>query len=304
MRTDHTTEIGFRAIIKSLPYSEKKALITKTNTHGIIRLVSHLALIVMMAMIYWRFDGLIAAAGLVGQGIGMCFLFCAMHEASHGTAFRSKGLNSAVMWLGGIILLMGPQWFRYFHFDHHRYTQDPEKDPELAGGKPENWRDYVFYLSGIGIWRSAIVTLVKNALYGPVHSYVPEAARGRIKKEARLLCAIYLCVISAWIVLAPISLWTYWLLPVIIGQPFLRLFLLAEHTGCAYTPEMLHNSRTIYTSKILLWLSWNMPYHSAHHSFPAVPFHQLPRFHAHIQDHIATTSQGYARFHKQVITAL
>ena len=296
--------IGFRAILKRLPFSEKKALITKTNHHGIVRLTSHIGLIAVMAAVQWLFDGLIGLIGQIMQGIAMCFLFCAMHEASHGTAFRNKILNSAVMWLAGLLLFMGPQWFRYFHFDHHRYTQDPEKDPELAGGKPQNWRGYLYHLSGIGIWRSAITTLGKNVISGGSQSYVPEAARGRIIKEARIMVVCYVVVIGTLLILAPVFLWQFWLAPILLGQPFLRLFLLAEHTGCPYGPEMFENSRTIYTNRLILWLSWNMPYHSAHHSFPAVPFHQLPRFHAHIKHHVQVTASGYRHFHQEIISAM
>ena len=70
----------------------------------------------------------------------------------------------------------------------------------------------------------------------------------------------------------------FWLLPLVVGQPFLQLFLLAEHTGCPHNPDMLRNSRTIRTHPLVMMLAWNMPYHTAHHSLPAVPFHQLAAF--------------------------
>jgi hypothetical protein len=38
----------------------------------------------------------------------------------------------------------------------------------------------------------------------------------------------------------------YWIVPALLGQPWLRLFLLAEHAGCPQVRDMLANSRTTY----------------------------------------------------------
>eukprot|EP01092_Planopodium_desertum_P003156 TRINITY_DN15417_c0_g1_i1.p1 TRINITY_DN15417_c0_g1~~TRINITY_DN15417_c0_g1_i1.p1 ORF type:complete len:146 (+),score=0.09 TRINITY_DN15417_c0_g1_i1:50-439(+) len=72
---------------------------------------------------------------------------------------------------------------------------------------------------------------------------------------------------------------TYWLLPSLLGQPFLRFYLLAEHTGCTTGPNMLSNTRTTNTTWFYRKLAWNMPFHAEHHSFPAVPFYQLDKLH-------------------------
>ena len=47
-----------------------------------------------------------------------------------------------------------------------------------------------------------------------------------------------------------------------LGQPALRLYLLAEHTGCPAVPDMLANSRTVLTNAVVRWLAWNMPFHA------------------------------------------
>ena len=90
-----------------------------------------------------------------------------------------------------------------------------------------------------------------------------------------------------------------WLLPLLLGQPFLRLYLLAEHGGCPFVPNMLENSRTTQTTWLVRKLAWNMPFHAEHHSFPGVPFHRLPQLHALIKEHLKVTEDGYFRFHRQ-----
>jgi fatty acid desaturase len=84
-----------------------------------------------------------------------------------------------------------------------------------------------------------------------------------------------------------------WLLPYLAGQAFLRPYLLAEHTGCAFTGDCLENTRTTLTTALVRLFAWNMPYHSEHHSYPAVPFHALPRLHRHVRQKIANLEPGY-----------
>ena len=294
----------YRAVLRSLPPEEKRRLMALTNHHGLIWLIAHLGLIALMIWVNDAHAGVIGGLGLLGQGIALCFLFCAMHEAGHGTAFRSKALNTAVASLAGIILFLGPVWFRSFHAAHHRHTHDPALDPELATPKPLTWGQYVFHLSGIMIWVSAVKTLITNAARLPNNPYIPSSSRSSVMAEARLMLAVYTVVLGGGLWLAPQAILQFWLLPLLLGQPFLRMFLLAEHAGCPHDPDMLKNSRTTRTNPLVLFLSWNMPYHTAHHSFPAVPFHQLPAFQRHIADHVAVTANGYHDFHYRFVREL
>lgn len=289
----------YRDVLRSLSRDEKRRLMTLTNHHGLLWLFAHLALIALMAWANFTYSGFLGWLAIVGQGIGLCFLFCAMHEAGHGTAFKSKFLNKMVTSFVGLLLFMGPLWFQSFHAAHHRHTHDPEFDPELATSKPQTWGQYLFHLSGIMIWISSLKALLFNAVRTPRDSFIPASSKEPIKKEARLMLFIYSVIITGGIIFAPQYLFQFWLLPLLLGQPFLRLFLLAEHAGCPHDPDMLKNSRTTRTNPFVLFLSWNMPYHTAHHSFPAVPFHQLPSFHQHIVKYTAVKADGYSAFHRQ-----
>ena len=289
---------NYRAVLRSLPTDEKRRLMTPTNHHGLIWLFAHLAFIAGMAFANFSFSGFLGWVAIAGQGIGLCFLFCAMHEAGHGTAFRSKTLNTLVTSFVGLLLFLGPLWFQSFHAAHHRHTHDPALDPELATSKPQTWGQYLFHLSGIMIWITSLKTLLSNAITTPMDSFIPSSSRNRIKTEARLMLLTYTVILGWGILFAPQIIAQFWILPLLLGQPFLRLFLLAEHAGCPHDPDMLKNSRTTRTNPFVLFLSWNMPFHTAHHSFPAVPFHQLPNFHQHIERYAAVKANGYSAFHR------
>jgi len=95
-----------------------------------------------------------------------------------------------------------------------------------------------------------------------------------------------------------------WIVPAVLGQPFLRLYLLAEHGRCPFVANMLENTRTTFTNWFVRKLAWNMPFHAEHHAYPGVPFHQLPAFHVLIERHLKVTEAGYVRFHEKYIGTL
>ena len=60
---------------------------------------------------------------------------------------------------------------------------------------------------------------------------------------------------------------------------------ITEHTGLTHEADTIHNTRTIKTWPVFRWLAWNMQYHTAHHTFPAVPFFNLPELHKEMVKH-------------------
>ena len=236
------------------------------------------------------------------QGVLIVFLFTAMHECIHGTAFKSSFLNTAVSVLCSFAIIIPPSWFRYFHFAHHRHTHDPSRDPELQTPKPTKLVDYVKHVSGLPLWLANIRALVTNAMGRNADAFVPPKGKVRVAFEARAMLAIYILIAFASVLWgSSLLLWT-WIVPAILGQPFLRLFLLAEHTACPHVENMFENTRTTFTTKLVRLIAWNMPYHAEHHALPTVPFHKLPVLHEAVRDHLKTTADGYTYFNGKLIS--
>ncbi|MDF1608466.1 fatty acid desaturase family protein [Hoeflea sp. YIM 152468] len=285
-----------REFLASLTAAQRRELTRKSDGRGLMQLALHLGLIGLIAAL------IVARVPLwpllmLPQGIVLVFLFTLLHEASHETPFRSRWLNTAAAHVSGLVILLPPRWFRYFHFAHHRHTQIPGKDPELAEPKPEGWADYIRYVSGIPVWISHVRTLVRNAAGRCADDFVPVGKRQAVRNEARTMLAVYSLLLAGSIAFASPVLVFVWLLPMLLGQPFLRLYLLAEHGRCAHVANMLENSRTTFTTAAVRRLAWNMPYHAEHHSYPAVPFHRLPDLHKLTAQHLRVTEKGYGRFH-------
>ncbi|MER9265077.1 fatty acid desaturase [Mesorhizobium sp. M0410] len=219
----------------------------------------------------------------------------------HETAFRTAWLNRAVAAVAGFLILLPPAWFRYFHFAHHRHTHDPENDPELRAQKPETVSQYLRYLSGGPYWIAMGRVVATNAAGRNRDGFVPEKSRGKVVAEARLFLIGYAVLLAASLTIQSALLLWVWIVPVLVGQPFLRAYLLAEHALCPHVANMLENTRTTFTNRLVRFVAWNMPYHSEHHSYPAVPFHRLPRFHEIVAEHLGTTERGYVRFHRKLV---
>jgi fatty acid desaturase len=231
------------------------------------------------------------------QGYFVAFLFMALHETAHKTAFRSRGLNLAVGYPSALIIGQPYEYYCLFHWDHHRYTQDPDKDPELiVGVKPKSDTQLALAYSGLLQVAGRLRLMLGHAVTGKVTvPWIPENKRAVIVREARAYAGLYalLLALSLWFSSA-LLLWV-WIVPLMIGQFFLRPYLYAEHTGCDRTRSAFQNTRTTYTGAIVKWFAWNMPYHVEHHAYPSIPFHALPKLNEIVDDEIVHRGRGYIR---------
>ncbi len=279
------------------------ALNQRSDARGAARLSGHLGLLAATGAAVALAQGSAwLAVAMAAHGVALSFLFAPLHECIHGTAFRSRWINRWVAWGAGALLALPPAYFRAFHFAHHRWTQDPVRDPELATPKPASLGAWLFVVSGFPYWRERLATTLAHAAGRfEANGFLSDAMRRRIVGEARALWAVYALVA---VVAALAQSWAplvFWVGPALLGQPALRLFLLAEHTGRPYVPNMLVNSRTTRTHPALRWLAWNMPYHAEHHAFPSVPFHALPRLHREIGGRSDCVADGYVAVHRDLL---
>lgn len=296
-----SAEFTHKQAIAALDAGELAALKETADGPGLKRLAVHLGLLGATGLSVLTLPaGVPWLIVLIAHSILLVFLFTAAHEAIHGTAFRSAWINEAVATGAGFLLLLPPRWFRYYHLAHHRFTQDPANDPELASPRPAGWPAYLLYLSGLPYWQAMAAALLNDALRRDPGPFVPKAARARVRSEARAYLAAYAALAGA----SAIFGWTWpvwlWVVPVLLGQPFLRAYLLAEHAGCPLVADMLANSRTTFSNAAVRFLAWNMPHHSAHHALPVVPFHRLPRLTALIEARLKITSPGYLAAHRDI----
>jgi fatty acid desaturase len=281
-------------------------LTQRSDRQGALRLATHIGCMSVTGAMVWLVEPfwflLIPAMAL--HGMTIVTLFAPMHETVHRTAFVSPTANAIVGWLAGAGSFYNWTFYWYFHSWHHRYTQDPARDPELMLPKARNVAEYLLELATINFWRVRLVDYPKLAL-GRTDGlpFIPDNARRRIALSMSAQLAIYLAGLAS-IALGFTAVLYFWFLPALLAQPFLRALLICEHTGCSFDANGLTNTRTTLTNFSIRLLMWNMPYHAEHHSYPQIPFYRLPQAHLKMRDSLAHVAPGYIAANSAIIRVL
>ena len=273
-----------------------------SNAQGGLALTGHLGVLLASSWglsIAWNTAWLLPM--LIVQGVVWVSFFACLHETVHRTAFQSRKWNDRIATLCGFALLIPATHFRRFHNAHHRHPQISGKDPELSAPKPQTLAQYVCWVSALPFWKDRLLELSRHAQGDIRDDFVPEQEHRQVVREARIALGL-LGGSLVWGMLGWSGLLCYWLLPLLFGQPFLRLFLLAEHTGCEESTNPEANTRTTLSNRWVRWLMWNMPYHAEHHVCPQVPFHQLPQLHGQLKSRWQVVASGYRAFHRDLVS--
>lgn len=280
--------------------AELDRLSQRSNNAAALRVATHFGAILGLGAVVC---GVAAVASplwalplMVAQGWFVAFLFMPLHETAHKTAFETRRINAVVGNICAAAVVLPYEYYTLFHWAHHRHTQDPERDPELVAGLavPVTATGLGFWFLGVRQLIGRARILLRHAMTGRVTApWVPAGKRALVVREARLLVATYAgLLIASGLTGSAILLWV-WLVPLVIGQAFLRPYLLAEHSGCGETRDAFDNTRTTFTSALVRWFTCNMPYHTEHHAYPNVPFHALPQLHAVVGGRLLHRGAGY-----------
>ena len=229
------------------------------------------------------------------------------HECGHGTAFRSRWMNTAIYELASFMMVRNSVVWRWSHTRHHTDTIIVGKDPEISGMRPPQMIIMALNLFGIIALPQSLFAIARNALghlSAEERQYVPEPEQARAIWTARAHMAVY----AATILLA-VAAWS--LLPLLlIGLPraygiwLLLIMGLPQHAGL--DEDVLDhrlNSRTVIMNPVLRFIYMNMNYHIEHHMFPMVPFYSLPALHEAIKHDLPTPSPSLFAAWKDIIPA-
>jgi fatty acid desaturase len=230
---------------------------------------------------------------IVVQGYFVAFLFMVVHETAHKTAFRSRALNLALGHLSSFAIGLPYEYYCLFHWDHHRYTQDPDRDPELLVG-PMPASDTQLAIAYTGLrrlpsgWADASPCLYRQRSAPWIPGRQAPHRREGSAPLCRRLCSC--CCSPRWRSIRASALG-------LDRSPDRRpadscaLSLCRTHR-LRTDAQRLQNTRTTYTGMVMKWFAWNMPYHVEHHAYPSIPFHALPKLNAIVDDR-SFSGQGY-----------
>jgi len=283
-----------------------KAIAARSDRPGLIYLGQWLAALALTGTLIWLSLGTpwVWPAMLL-HGIALTVpAYSASHETAHGTAFRTRWLNEAVLWVTSLIYMEEPLHRRYTHTNHHTHTWHVGKDSQMPFDTPMAFGGWVAEITGFALLRFHLQVfwqLATRRYSGTMRMVTPEGEFPKMTRNARIMLCIY-----ALIAAAPFAgiWWPVWflLIPRVLGAPVMLLFTLIQHVELKEnSPSILESTRSFRTSSLGRFLYMNMNNHVEHHLYPQVPFHALPRLAQAVADQVPEPDPGFFRTNWEVL---
>ena len=294
-----------------IPRKTMKQLMKRSDGPGLRDTALWLALLFTFAIATWLSWGSLWAAPCL-------FIYALLygtasdsrwHECSHGTAFKTPWINNAVYYLASFMVIREPKVWKWSHARHHTDTIIVGRDQEIMGHRPTRIARHLLGLLGIPQTYNTFKSLTRHALgrlSADERDFIPEMEQPSVFKTARLMLLGYglttgLAVyFQSWFIACIIGV-----LPAMMGVWLAYLFGLTQHAGLAENVlDHRKNCRTILMGPVFRFLYWNMNYHTEHHMFPMVPYHQLPALHALMKDDCPAPYTSTWQALKEVVSAM
>jgi fatty acid desaturase len=171
---------------------------------------------------------------------------------------------------------------------------------------PDDLGAYVRRILGVPYWRLRLL-VISDCWRGDLsrYPYVSAQAAPAIIRSVRAMSGVLVGgSVASVLLFGWATPFVFWILPQLLCQPFLRAYVLSEHTGCSMDRNGLTNTRTTLTNRAVRLLMWNMPFHAEHHLYPSIPFHRLPDAHVAICDRLGFVQHGYVRWNMLMVRKL
>ena len=258
--------------------------------------VSLITLVLFLPVPYWILPSLLL-------GLAYAHAVELQHQCLHSTAYRSKFWGRVVGVLLGLPSLVSFSDYQNSHLKHHRLLGTPE-DKEFfnyAYQKLNSFPALVMHLWMVLHYRDVMGYIFKSALGKLVrkNEATPKMAK-RIRFEYQLMAVFIAAMAFASIFFQTTLFLKLWFIPLLVAVPTHALIELPEHIGCNTTiNDVLVNTRTIKTNKILVWFVNGNNYHVEHHWLPAVPNDKFPELHAYVTARTKYADVSYRSFYAQ-----
>jgi beta-carotene hydroxylase len=237
-----------------------------TMIFSVVLILSHVVLLYLSVV-----GAVSVGLAVFGLSVLTYALYTTVHESVHNNiSGNQKHLTWADDLFGrcaGILIIASDTAHKGAHFAHHSKTNNPEHDPDMVfgNGKPHQV-----------LWGALTITLSEY------HWYFKNKWAGASRREKnRVIFELGSAVgLRLGIALAgfPLEAFLFGVLPNLLGMMIVALiFAWAVHRPHNNQKRYLNTSTIVFnrwadTPITYLWLFQN--YHSIHHLFPNVPFHQ------------------------------
>jgi fatty acid desaturase len=303
-----------------LARDEIKALTRTSNLAGALVVAWIWAVIVgCLAVLAWIPNPLVFVAVVILLGGRQLALAVAMHDAAHGTLFRTRWLNTVLAdWLCARPVWSDTARYRTHHLAHHAHTgtdRDPDLGLALAEPMPRGSlvRKLARDITGLSGLRRVVGLLAIDAelLVYDVGGGPRRAPRRSAGYHLRALAKnIYKPLLANAVIFAALALaghaWLFAAWAVAYMTMFslvIRVRSLAEHACTVRTDDQLLNTRTTRAGLLarMTFAPLHVNYHLEHHMLPTVPWWRLPAMHRMLIARDALPAQSLARGYVHVL---
>eukprot|EP00980_Cylindrotheca_fusiformis_P031506 scaffold26472_cov162-Cylindrotheca_fusiformis.AAC.2 len=244
-----------------------------------------------------------------------CMGFAGGHELLHGNAFKTKWMNNIVTFFVSTAFFEVLWHERINHKQHHIFTLDIDRDPELTSFYPRKelealkfksvpssrysyFKQFInvlsyFYHRACRLVSSSMgiatdYTGIGWSMKSPKRDELGASVMWELQLYSLLQLGIYVMIFSTFgtTVDGMKSLIFWWMAPCVLGYAPINFFRNAEHADCDLIANQLLNTRTVESNRIIRWLLWETNFHCEHHAYPMVPFYNLPVLHDLLDPHI------------------
>lgn len=205
-------------------------------------------------------------AGLILNSLAMYFLFSPIHDSQHRAVSRMDWVNQMVAFLG--MMFIGPlssaRFLRMMHMQHHRWGNDPEKDPDHANAANGKHAFFHWFFWDFGY----------GSFYNKHKNSLPDADRKWYVWDIYAPWLIQLPMLLAF----PLETLMLWFIPVrimvwLVAAVFMYLPHLPHDVTHAENPYKATLMRTGWDWLLTPLLAYQN-YHLVHHLYPTVPFYR------------------------------
>lgn len=279
----------------------REGLATPAPLYGILAICFESALFVALFFALSLIETFSALFWLIQLTIGLSMFrsFALLHECGHRAMFRSKNLNTLAGLYTSLFCLMPYTPWRDLHKLHHKWVGVIDKDPtqkdlvklKSASLAKRNLFRFVWFLC-LPVPSMQLVTSV--FWLNPMQKLI----EGDFKEAFKGLACLMLCLLPHILALFFLGGKTYltYILPSVVFYFFwFEAINFTHHSGLFPYDSSSHPepiplneqdavSRTSAFSRIVSTaFSYNFNFHTEHHYFPTVPWHNLPRVYELVQ---------------------
>ena len=235
-------------------------------------------------------------AGYLLMGASLHALGVLMHEGVHGNLFRRRSLDRWAAFLLGAPTLVSGAAYRVTHRLHHQHNRT-EEDPDEFGNYVRGPRllSAFFYAWGV-------VGMAVFLAHVPIHAI----RRGTVGERRQILLEYALLALLYWSISVLViragagSLLLHgWLYPMLVVSVIVNVRGWSEHM-LTRPGNALTQTRTVRSNRVVRFFLLNLNYHLEHHLFPSVPWYNVPRLHALLEEELrakgAYIYRSYMRF--------